>query len=289
MDGPLNAHLKGQVAVVTGATGGIGKEIARGLARMGAEVIIGARDPGRGDAARREIVANTGNDAVSVLQIDVASVESVRRFATALKARHPKLNILVNNAGAWFTDRKESAEGLEMTFATNVLGPYLLTHALVDVLRAGAPSRVVNVVSSLSSGYDVSDLQYRARKWDGFKAYGQSKQALRILTGALARKLEGSGIAVNDAAPGFVNTDFNRNAHGFMATMINLSARLMAVSPAKGADTPLWVASAPELGGVTGRYFEKRREGDPRFRDPVVASELERALSAIAAQTRPSA
>ena len=111
MDGPLNANLKGKVAVVTGATGGIGKEIARGLARMGAEVIIGARDPGRGDAARREIVADTGNDAVSVLQIDVASVESVRRFATALKARHPKLNILVNNAGAWFTDRKESAEG----------------------------------------------------------------------------------------------------------------------------------------------------------------------------------
>jgi NAD(P)-dependent dehydrogenase (short-subunit alcohol dehydrogenase family) len=281
--------LKGKIAVVTGATGGIGKAIARGLARMGAQVIIGARDLARGEAARREIVADTGSEAVSVIQVDVSSLESARRFADAVRAKHPKLNILVNNAGAWFTDRRESAEGHEMTFATNVLGPYVLTNALADALRAGAPARVVNVVSSLSSNYDVSDLEFRTRKWDGFKAYSQSKQALRILTGALARKLEGTGVTVNDAAPGFVNTDFNRNAHGFMAMMINLSAKLMAVSPEQGADTPLWVASAPELEGVTGKYFEKRAERDPKFRDPMVAAELERALSAVAARTRASA
>jgi NAD(P)-dependent dehydrogenase (short-subunit alcohol dehydrogenase family) len=288
MASPLDANLKGKIAVVTGATGGIGKEIARGLSRLGAEVVIGARDPGRGDAARREIVAHTGNDAAAVLQVDVSSVDSVRRFAAALRAKHPKVNILVNNAGVWFTDRKESVEGREMTFATNVLGPYVLTNSLLDALRAGAPARVVNVVSSFSSNYDVSDLEFRTRKWDGFKAYGQSKQALRILTGLMARKLAGTGVTVNDASPGFVKTNFNRNAHGFVPMMINLSARLMAVSPAEGADTPLWVASAPELEGVTGKYFEKRKEGDPKFRDPVVASELERALAAVAAQTRPS-
>jgi NAD(P)-dependent dehydrogenase (short-subunit alcohol dehydrogenase family) len=286
MPNPLSTNLKGKTAVVTGATGGIGKEIARGLARMGAQVIIGARDSARGEAARREITAETGNDAVFVLPLDVSSVESVRRFAAALRARNPRLNILVNNAGAWFSDRKETTEGHEMTFATNVLGPYVLTHALVDLLRAGAPARVVNVVSSLSANYDVSDLEYRKRKWDGFKAYGQSKQALRILTGALARKLEGSGVTVNDAAPGFVKSGFNRNAHGLMAMMINFSARLMAVSPEEGADTPLWVASAPELEGITGKYFEKRKEGDAKFRDQAVAAELERALSAAVAQTR---
>jgi NAD(P)-dependent dehydrogenase (short-subunit alcohol dehydrogenase family) len=288
MASPLDANLKGKIAVVTGATGGIGKEIARGLSRLGAEVVIGARDPGRGDAARREIAAHTGNDAVSVLQVDVSSVDSVRRFAAALRAKHPKVNILVNNAGVWFTDRKESVEGREMTFATNVLGPYVLTNSLMDALRAGVPARVVNVVSSFSSNYDVSDLEFRTRKWDGFKAYAQSKQALRILTGLLARKLAGTGVTVNDASPGFVKTNFNRNAHGFVPMMINFSALLMAVSPAEGADTPLWVASAPELEGVTGKYFEKRKEGDPKFRDPVVASELERALAAVATQTRPS-
>lgn len=286
MANPSDPQLKGRVAVITGATGGIGKEIARGLAGMGAEVIIGAREAARGESARKEIAAATGNGAVSVLPVDVASVDWVRRFAAAVKAKHPRVNILINNAGVWSTDRRESVEGRELTFATNVLGPYVLTTALLDALRAGAPARVINVVSSLSSNYDVTDLEFRTRKWDGFKAYAQSKQALRILTGALAKKLEGSGVTINDVAPGFVKTELNRSARGFLPMMINFFAALMAVPAAQGADTPLWAASAPELEGVTGKYFEKRKEGDAKFRDPIAGSELERALAAIASESR---
>jgi retinol dehydrogenase 12 len=279
MTKPLDIDLNGRIAVVTGATGGIGKEIARGLARLGAEVVIGSRDAARGEATAKELAAEAGKAKVSSLLVDMAHLESVRRFAGDLLARHPKIHVLVNNAGVWSSDRHESPDGHEVTFATNALGPYLLTELLVDALKAGKPARVVNVVSSISANYDLSDLEFRSRKWDGFKAYGQSKQALRMITGGLARRLEGSGVTVNDAAPGFVKTGFNRNAHGFLAAMINLSAKLMADSPEKGADTPLWVAAAPELEGVTGKYFEKRKEKDAKFRDPATIAELEQALA----------
>ena len=266
--------MSGKVAVVTGATGGIGKEIARGLFRLGAHVVIGARDPRRGETARADLAGGSAGE-VSVLPLDVADQSSVRSFAAAFGDRHGRLDVLVNNAGAWFSDRRQSPDGLELTLATNVLGPHLLTELLLDPLRSAGSARVVNVVSAIVGDYDPADLQFSRRKYDGYKAYAQSKQALTMLTWGLAKRMDGQGVAANTAAPGFVRTGFNANAHGARATMINVMARLFAVSPEKGADTPLWAASAPELDGVTGRSFSGRKEQAPKFTDPGPIAELE--------------
>jgi NAD(P)-dependent dehydrogenase (short-subunit alcohol dehydrogenase family) len=258
---PPNERLLGRTAVVTGATGGIGLEIARALAAMGGHVVIGARTGERGEAAAAQIAPAEGGHA-TVMVVDVADQASVRAFAAAVRDRYPSLHILVNNAGAWFSDRQRSPEGVELTLATNVIGPHLLTELLLDPLSAAGSARVVNIVSAIQGSYDASDLQFTSRPYDGFKAYGQSKRALCLLTLGLAGRLAGTGVTVNAASPGFVRTGFNRHAHGFRAAMISLSARLFAVSPAKGADTPIWVSTAPELAGVTGRYFEARRSKD---------------------------
>jgi NAD(P)-dependent dehydrogenase (short-subunit alcohol dehydrogenase family) len=268
--------MSGKVAVVTGATGGIGKEVARGLVERGAHVVIGARDQRRGEAARAELVAGSPDDRVSVLPLDVSDQSSVRAFAAAFIVGHKSLDVLVNNAGAWFTQRQQSPDAHELTLATNVLGPHLLTELLLDPLRAAGSARVVNVVSAIVGDYDPTDLQYLRRPYDGYKAYAQSKQALTMLTWSLATRLDGQGVTANTAAPGFVRTGFNRNARGPRAAMISLMARLFAVSPVKGADTPLWVASARELEGVTGRSFAARKEQPPRFTDPGPIAELER-------------
>jgi NAD(P)-dependent dehydrogenase (short-subunit alcohol dehydrogenase family) len=284
MRAPLQVDLSGKTAIVTGATSGIGKEIARGLARMGAAVVLGARSAERGAATRDEIAKETGNPHVSVLRVDVADLASVRAFAAAFSAKHPALHILVNNAGAWFTDRRQSPDGYELTLATNVLGPHVLTGLLLDRLRAGAPSRIVNVVSSFASNYDAADLPFERRKFDGFKAYGQSKQALRMLTWGQAARLAGTGVTANAVAPGFVRTEFNQNARGFMAAVIGLSSRLFAVSAAEGADTPLWAAAAPELADATGKFFDQRKEKDGKFREPEPVADLERRLDEMASR-----
>jgi retinol dehydrogenase-12 len=280
----LHEDLSGKVALVTGATGGIGKEIARGLARLGATVIVGARDADKGARVRDELAKDAKSpDAVETMVVDVSSAESIRAFVPEFEKKHPALHLLVNNAGAWFSDRRESKDGHELTLATNVLGPYLLTKLLADALRKGKPSRVVNIVSELASDYDASDLEYSRRKFDGFKAYGQSKAALRMLTWIDAKKLEKDGVTVNCAAPGFVKSDFNQNARGFVAMMINLSAKLFAVTPAVGAETPLWVAASRELEGQTGKYFTKHKEKDGQFRDSAALDGLEHALQKLTA------
>jgi NAD(P)-dependent dehydrogenase (short-subunit alcohol dehydrogenase family) len=265
--------MRGKIVVVTGATGGIGKEIARGLAKKGATVILGARNAERGEAARAEL-AKEGGD-VSVMTLDVASQASIRSFAQELRKKRDRLDVLVNNAGAWFTDRRDSPDGVELTWATNVLGPYLLAEELRDLLAKGKPARIVNVVSAFASDYDAKDVELKTRKYDGFKAYGQSKQALRMVTWSQAKRFAELGITANAAAPGFVRTDLNQNAHGFMATMINISARLFGVTPAKGAETPIWVASAPELEKETAKFFDGMKEKESKFREADALAELD--------------
>jgi NAD(P)-dependent dehydrogenase (short-subunit alcohol dehydrogenase family) len=268
--------MTGKLAIVTGATGGIGKEIARGLVRLGANVVVTARTPQRGEATRAELAADATGGELSAMPLDVADQASVRAFAAAVAVRYANVDVLVNNAGAWFTERRTSPDGHELTFATNVLGPHLLTETLLDPLRAAGGARVVNIVSSIAGDYDPTDLQFTRRPYDGFKAYAQSKQALTMLTWGLAERLRGDGVTANTAAPGFVRTNFNQNARGARAVMISLSARLFGVSPAKGADTPLWVATAPELDGVTGRSFASRKQVPAKFTEPGPIAELER-------------
>jgi NAD(P)-dependent dehydrogenase (short-subunit alcohol dehydrogenase family) len=280
----VSADLSGTVAVVTGATTGIGKQIAAGLVRLGAQVVIGARDPGRGEAARAELAALApGRDAVAVVPVDVADQASVRGFCAYLLDRYEALDLLVNNAGVWFTDRRESADGLELTFATNVVGPYLLTSLLGPALVRRGHARVVNVVSSIAGDYDATDLQFSTRPFKGFAAYAQSKQALRMLTEYFAQRFAGTGVTVNSAAPGFVRSDFNRSATGPQVMMINLSARLFGSSPARGADTPLWVAAAPELRDTTGGYFVNRKAKDGGFHDAAMQADLARRCAELTA------
>lgn len=274
-------NLKGErmtiTAVVTGATGGIGKEIARGLVRQGATLIIGARNAAKGEAVAAELAQEPGGGKVEILPLDVSSLQSVRTFAVAVAEAHPALQLLVNNAGAWLNERGETAEGHELTLATNVLGPYLLTQLLLPQLRAGKPARVVNLTSSAVGNYDASDLEWAKRKYDAFKAYTQSKQALRMMTWKLAQRLQGSGVVANAVSPGIVKTDFLQDTTGFVAALLRLSL-IFAVTPEKGAATPLWVATAPELANATGKYFEGHKEKTSKFREQVPLDALEKLL-----------
>ena len=274
-------EMQGRTALVTGATGGIGTEIARGLVARGADVIITARDTSKGEEVRAEL-ATAGPGTVEVLHLDVADQASVRSVAQTVRDRKPRLDVLVNNAGAWYTDRRESPDGIELTLATNVLGPHLLTALLLDRLTASEHARVVNVGSSVAGNLDLTDLQYARRPYDGFKAYAQSKQALAMLTWALAERLQTTGGCANIASPGFVKTGFNRNAKGVRAALIGLSVQLFATSPAKGADCPLWVATASELDGVTGRWYEGRKQKPTRFDEAGPIAELQRQCDDLA-------
>jgi NAD(P)-dependent dehydrogenase (short-subunit alcohol dehydrogenase family) len=282
----IDANLSAKTAIVTGATGGIGKEIARGLVKLGATVIVGARNPSKGEQVVSELKKDAPkSENVQAMVVDVSSVASIKQFAEDFKKKHDALHILVNNAGAWFTDRRTSPDGVELTFATNVVGPYLMTKLFADSLEKGASDsfqgRVVNVVSSFAANYDGTDVEWSRRKFDGFKQYAATKQALRMVTWLWAQKLEKGRVAVNAAAPGFVKTDFNQNASGFTAAMINISAKLFAVTPAKGADTPLWVAAAKDVEGQTNKYFDKRKEQDGKFREAPALAELEKALEGM--------
>lgn len=278
----MNTNLSGKIAVVTGASGGIGKEIARGLARQGATVVLAVRDVERGDKVARELHAETKAN-LFVMPLDVADVASVRRFAAGFVGRFPKLHFLVNNAGAWFTDRRTGPSGEELTFATNVLGPHLLVRLLAPTMIQSRPARIVNVVSALAKDYDATDLQFERRPYDGFKAYSQSKQALRMLTWGQAARLEAQGVTVNAVAPGFVKTELNRHARGFVPLVIGVFSRVIGVTPEKGAETPLWALGAPELEGVTGKYFDGLKEKDGKFHDPAAIRDLEERCEALLA------
>ncbi len=259
--------LRGKTCVVTGATSGIGKEVARSLARMGAEVILASRDPARGEAAREEIARTARNPSVSVRQVDLGSLASSRSFAEAVAASHPRIHVLVNDAAVYEPERRESPEGIELTWATNALAYHAVTEALLPSLRAAAPARVVNVASTFAEAPDLGDLEFRRRRYDGLAAYRQSKAANRMLTWALARRLAGSGVTAAAVHPGGVATGIYRNARGPAGWAVRAWVRLTALTPEQGADTPTWAAVAPELAGVSGRFYADRRERRCEFRD----------------------
>ncbi|MFT4012167.1 MAG: SDR family NAD(P)-dependent oxidoreductase [Paracoccus sp. (in: a-proteobacteria)] len=274
---PSSTAGDGKVAVVTGGTGGIGKKIVRGLLRRNMTVIIGVRSLEKGEALRAELADDPAGGRIEVLPLNVASMQSVRAFAAAIAQTHPTLHLLINNAGAWFNERGETGEGHELTLATNVAGPYLLARLLLPRLRAAGAARIVNIVSSAVGDYDVSDLEWTKRRYDGFRAYRQSKQALLMVTSRLAQQLAGSGVVVNAASPGFVKTAFLKDAKGFVATALRLIS-FLAVSPEKGAETPLWVALAPELNNVSGKLFEGRKQKVARLPAQAALDDLEKAL-----------
>lgn len=266
------SNMQGKICVVTGANTGIGKVVARELARSGATVVMACRSEERGRAAREEISKATGNAHVEVMPLDLSSKASVRAFAKAFMAKYSRLDVLVNNAGAWGMERQVSADGLEMQWATNVLGPHLLTSLLVEPLKA-ARGRLVNVASTAAGGLDLEDVGYEKRAYSGVKAYSATKQANRMLTWAWADRLKAEGITANALSPGLVNTELNRGAGGIFKALFTLT-KLFAKTPEQGADTIVWLASSPEVAGVTGKFFENRKELTCKFREPAQVSRL---------------
>ena len=251
--------MQGKICMVTGATSGIGLITARTLAQQGARVIVVGRDPERGATTVGRIVQETGNPRVDLLLADLSARAEVRRLAGEFQHRFARLDVLVNNAGALFTRRHLSADGIEMTFALNHLGYFLLTNLLLDTLKASPPARIVNVSSDAHRGarMNFSDLQGE-RRYGGWRTYSQSKLANLLFTYELARRLEGTGVTANAMHPGFVATGFSRNNRGLFGLLMRV-AQLTALSPEQGAETLIYLATSPEVEGVTGRYFVKKR------------------------------
>ena len=263
-----NAPMMGKRIIISGPTSGIGKEMAAQLAALGAEVILACRDLAAGERTADEIARRTGAKNCVVMPIDTSSRQSVHEFARQYHARYSHLDALINNAAINRSRRELSVDGIELTFATNVLGYYLLTQDLLDLLKASAPARIVNVASTFTSEVDLADLQFERRPYDGRKAYSQSKACDRMLTWAFARRLEGTAVTVNAMAPGLVPTtglycDTSRGVRLIMRLIGGFRPR----SAAQAAETAVWLASSPEVQGVSGCFFEERREISCEFRD----------------------
>ena len=255
-------EMAGRVCLITGASNGIGKETAVGLAARGARVIMVARDPARGEAALADVRDRSASGDVELLLADLASLDEVRRLAREVRDRHDRLHVLVNNAGAFNSQRSETKDGFETTFGVNHLAHFLLTAELLDVVRASAPARIVNVSSAAHIGarLDFDDLQSQ-RHYGGMRAYGKSKLANVLFTYELARRLEGTGVTANAVHPGVVLTGFGRNNTGLMGLgfeVFHIFARPFLLTPERGADTTIYLASSPGVEGVTGKYFVKR-------------------------------
>lgn len=250
--------MKDKICMVTGANAGIGKETVIGLARQGATVVMVARNAEKGEAARAQIIASTGNTNIHLLIADMSSRQSIEHMVLEFRSRFNRLNVLVNNAGVFLMNREESAEGLELTFATNHLGYFITTLLLWDSLRAGSPSRVINVSSDAhrQAKLNFDDLQNR-KNYRGFQAYSQSKLANVLFTYELNRRREGAEITVNALHPGFVASNFGRNNRGMVGFAMKKIVPWIARSEAEGATTPIYLATSEEVAGKSGKYYVK--------------------------------
>ncbi|HXX30678.1 MAG TPA: SDR family oxidoreductase [Myxococcaceae bacterium] len=271
-----NGDHGGKVCLLTGATTGIGRAAAEGLARTGLTLVLAGRDAARTEAAVEGVRRASGNDRVEGLVADLSLGSEVRRLAAEFRARHRRLDVLVNNAGAIFTRREETAEGREKTLALNHLAYFLLTRELLDLLLATAPARVVNVASEAHRGtrLDFDDLDSR-RRYSGLGVYGRSKLMNLLFTAELARRLEGKAVTANALHPGVVATGFGGNTPGLFRTLVRIAQPFM-LSPEKGARTLVYLATSPEVEGVSGKYFYRCREmrPSPAARDPESARRL---------------
>jgi NAD(P)-dependent dehydrogenase (short-subunit alcohol dehydrogenase family) len=272
----LDVSMEGRTVLVTGATTGLGAAAAEGFARLGARVCILARDLERGGHAREAIASRTGSGDLDVGVCDLSSLDSVRRFAARFREQEPRLDVLVNNAGVLLNERRESVDGIEMTFATNVLGPFLLTNLLIPMLIESAPARIVNVSSGgmYSQRIDVDDLQSERGDYDGPRVYARTKRAQVILTELWAERLRVAGVVVHSMHPGWADTPgvetslprFHRVTKPFLR------------SPQEGADTIVWLGAAPQAARSTGGFWHDRRRR-PTHRVPwTKESARERAL-----------
>lgn len=251
--------MKDKVVLITGGTAGIGEVTARSLAGMGATTVIVGRNPEKTAAVAQQIRSATGNERVNYKVADLSSQEQIRKLAEGFQRDYNRLDVLVNNAGAIFMKRELSVDGIEMTLALNHLSYFLLTHLLLDMLLASKPARVINVSSEGHRGtrLNFSNLQ-NERGYTSWKAYSQSKLANLYFTYGLAATLDESGVTANVLHPGFVATNFGKSNGGIFRSLFGL-IQVAAITPEEGAQTSIYLASSPQVEGVTGKYFIKNQ------------------------------
>jgi dehydrogenase/reductase SDR family protein 12 len=250
--------MGGKVVLVTGATSGLGLAAAEGFARLGAAVRLFARSAQRGERARATVAERSGNSDVQVSLCDISDLEAVRQFAERFSAQTSRLDVLVNNAGALAGERTLSVDGIELTFATNVLGPFLLTNLLIPLLQKSAPSRVINVSSGgmYTQRIHLNDLQMEHEDFDGPTAYARSKRAQVVLTELWAERLRGTGVVVHAMHPGWADTPGLKSS---LPRFYGLTKRLLR-TPQEGADTIVWLGAAPEPARSSGGFWHDRRQ-----------------------------
>lgn len=253
----INQPMQGKICMITGATDGIGKVSAHALAKQGATVIVVGRNRQKSMKTVSEIRQESGNANVEYMLADLSSQKAIRELAQQFISKYKQLHVLLNNAGAMFMSRQESVDGIEMTFALNHLNYFLLTHLLLDTLKASAPARIVNVSSRAHKRLktlDFDNLQGET-SYSGTSAYMISKLGNVLFTYELAKRLKGSQITVNALHPGVVATQFGANNGGWFGRALRKFANLFCISIEEGAKTNIYLASSPEVEGVTGKYF----------------------------------
>jgi NAD(P)-dependent dehydrogenase (short-subunit alcohol dehydrogenase family) len=268
--------MQGKTIVATGATSGIGEVAVLALAELGARIVFIARDEARAKATMQKLEAKAPGLDHRLHLADLSSVAETRKVGEAIAASEPRIDVLINNAGALFSHRRVTPEGLELTFALNHMAYFVLTEALRDKLVASAPARIVSTSSAAHRGMklDFSDLQ-SAKSYNGLRVYGRSKLANILFTRELARGLVGTEVTVNCLHPGAVATRFGESSGGFAGLLIGFLRRFF-ISPEAGADTIVYLASSPEVEKKTGEYFVKRKVTEPSAaaRDDVAAKRL---------------
>jgi NAD(P)-dependent dehydrogenase (short-subunit alcohol dehydrogenase family) len=281
----MGGAMQGKVVVITGGTSGIGQVAAEQLAGMGARIVLIARNPARGEASLARLKQAGPEVEHSVHYADLSSIADTRRVAAEIAAAEPKIDVLINNAGALFNTRQLSPDGLEMSFAVNHMAYFVLTEGLLERLVGSPPARIINTSSRAHMGarLDFDDLQ-SAKGFVGFSVYGRSKLANILFTRELARRLVGSGVTANCLHPGFVATRFGDGAGGAVQALLPI-AKLFALTPEKGAETIVYLASSPEVATMSGLYFVKRvpRATSAEAQDDAAATRLWAASEAIAA------
>ena len=278
--------MKDKVCLITGGSSGIGLATALGLARLGATVVLVGRNRDRGAAAVARIREEAGSTSACFLAADLSVQAEVRRLAREFQAGYPRLDVLINNAGGFFHKRQESADGIEMTWALDVLSPFLLTNLLLHDLKASAPARVLFISSVMQrvGRLRFDDLEGK-RRYNRVHAYSQSKLAVVLLAYEFARRLDGAGVTMNALDPGFVATDVISGNGDLRWRVFQAVANLVAVSPQEGAQTGVYLASSPGVTGTTGQYFKggKPVPSSPASYDLEAAQRLWQVCSEVAA------
>ncbi|OGM92827.1 hypothetical protein A2935_03850 [Candidatus Wolfebacteria bacterium RIFCSPLOWO2_01_FULL_47_17b] len=266
-----------KIILVTGGTSGIGRETVKGLASTGATIVFTARDIKKGEDTKREIRNETGNNSVEYLMCDLASFPSIRECVEEFKKRYQRLDVLINNAGVLSQERQESIDGIEFNFAVNYLAPFLLTNLLLPLLKQSAPSRIVNVSSSMhiEGKINFEDLESK-KSFDKYKAYAQSKLALILFTKKLAKELSNDEVTVNALNPGVVGTEMTMQNVRTLNPIVAFIYRRTLITATKGAETSIYLAISSDVANISGKYFENKKitKTSPRADDEESANKL---------------